>query len=150
MKRPWFCLGFVAASAAGVLFAGCATAPSGKGAAPVPGSPSPARREVGASAGKSAPASSLLRADQLAVRIESIPVGALIVVGEQVLGRAPVTAVVSATPQGFFAGTVTVRARFLATDAQHESVSVQQEFTHLDRIPASVVFGPDGARRIAR
>jgi len=133
-----------------LLVAGCATAPRGKAPAPALAPPPPARPAAVAPAAKPGPPVRAWPADQFAVRIESLPAGALIVVGEQVLGRAPVTAIVPLTPQGFFAANVTVRARFLATDPQHESVSVQQEFTPLDKVPAALVLTPEGAQRVAR
>ena len=89
-------------------------------------------------------------ADEQRVRIESQPAGALIVADGKVVGHAPLMIMVSATRYGFFPGRTTIRARFLAEDARHASQSVNAEFGVLDKVPAAVVFTPEGFSPVGR
>lgn len=88
-------------------------------------------------------------AGMIRVRIESRPAGALIVVGDKVVGHAPLAITLPVTLRGFFAEAVTIRARFLAQDAQQESVSVKELCEPVDRVPKTIMFTPTGATRVA-
>lgn len=82
--------------------------------------------------------------------IDSAPAGALIVVNEQPVGKAPLRLAVQGTAEGFFKDYLTIRARFLADSPQEVSLSVAQNFTPLDKIPAKLTFTPQGAQRQLR
>jgi hypothetical protein len=81
------------------------------------------------------------------VEISSLPVGARILVNNQPMGRAPLRLVLRVKPQGFCADYVSVKARFLAEDADHVSQTVEVQLTPLEKAPAKLVFTPEGAQR---
>lgn len=78
------------------------------------------------------------------VRIESRPNGALVVSGGRVVGHTPMVVPLPITRLGFFPGPMTVRVRFLAEDERYGSMSVSANFTVLEKVPAAVIFTPDG------
>ena len=86
----------------------------------------------------------------LKIRIESNPVGAMIVVDGKPLGRTPVDLVVDAANNGFFKEPMTIRARFVASDAASESISVDERLGPLERVPLALVFSRDGVQRVIR
>lgn len=162
--------GWVAGGAALVLFfaAGCSSVPKRVPAtaektpvAPKPAVPKPPGLTVPAPETKPTPPpvakavpppreDESVPAGMVRVRIESEPAGALIVVGDRVVGHAPLTVNLAVTSQGFFSDPVLIRARFLASDAQQESVSVKEACEPVDRVPRVIVFTPQGATRVAR
>lgn len=87
---------------------------------------------------------------KLSIRVESIPAGAMIVVDGKPVGRAPLDVSFEPGNNGFFKDPVTIRARFVATDAGGESFSVDERFGPLERIPLALVFSKDGAQRVIR
>ena len=87
------------------------------------------------------------RAGEQIVEISSMPVGARILVNNQPMGRAPLRLVLKVKPQGFCADYVSVKARFLAEDADHVSQTVEVQLTPLEKAPARLVFTPEGAQR---
>jgi outer membrane biosynthesis protein TonB len=88
--------------------------------------------------------------EHLKIRIESSPVGAMIVVDGKPLGRTPVELEVDAANNGFFKEPVTIRARFVASDSASESYSIDEELGPLERVPLALVFSRDGVQRILR
>jgi hypothetical protein len=88
-----------------------------------------------------------LEKDEIVLTIDSQPAGAIVVVNSIPIGKAPLRLKVKATPQGFFRDYVTVKARFLATSAAETSLTVENDCTPLQRIPAAILFTPRGAQR---
>jgi glucose/arabinose dehydrogenase len=84
------------------------------------------------------------------VRIVSQPEGALVLIDGRPVGRTPHELQVMASGQGFFRDPISVRVRFLADSPGSESVTVQENFTTLERVPATILFTPQGAQRVAR
>lgn len=84
------------------------------------------------------------------VRIVSQPEGAIVLVDGRPVGRTPHELQVMASGQGFFREPLAVRVRFLANSPGGESVTVQENFTTLERVPATILFTPQGAQRVAR
>ena len=84
--------------------------------------------------------------DELVVSIDSEPAGAIIVVNDIPIGKAPLRLKVKATPQGFFRDYLTVKARFLATSEAETSRTVEEDCTPLEKIPGGIMFTPQGAQ----
>jgi hypothetical protein len=84
------------------------------------------------------------------VLIESDPVGGTVVVGGVPIGRTPQRVVLPGTTRGFFRDQVSIKVRFVATDTDHTSQTVEELMTPLDKIPAKVRFTTTGAVRVAR
>lgn len=82
--------------------------------------------------------------------IESDPAGGIVVVGGVPLGRAPQRVVLPGTARGFFRDQVSIKVRFVATDTEHTSQTIEEVLTPLDKIPARVRFTVTGAIRVAR
>lgn len=127
-----------------LLLAACSTAPKGGGRlkAPAP----PAHKSTTAPS-ESAPK---LPAGEYSVLIESEPAGGIVVVGGVPLGRAPQRVVLPGTARGFFRDQVSIKVRFVATDTEHTSQTIEEVLTPLDKIPARVRFTVTGAIRVAR
>ena len=79
--------------------------------------------------------------------IDSEPSGAVIVVNDIPIGKAPLQLKVKTTLQGFFRDYMTVKARFLATSSEETSVTVEDDCTPRDKIPGKIIFTPQGAQR---
>jgi hypothetical protein len=79
--------------------------------------------------------------------IDSEPAGAIIVVNDIPIGKAPLQLKVKTSLQGFFHDYMTVKARFLATSSAETSISVEEDCTPLERIPGEIIFTPQGAQR---
>jgi hypothetical protein len=84
---------------------------------------------------------------ELIISIDSNPAGAVIVVNDIPIGKAPQRLKVKTTPQGFFRDYMTLKARFLATSAEEKSSSVEEDFTPREKIPGKILFTPQGAQR---
>ena len=84
------------------------------------------------------------------VRVESRPSGALVVSGGRVVGHAPIDVMLPISRLGFFPEPTTVRARFLAEDESYGAMSVSANFTVTERVPAAVIFTPDGYTWVPR
>ena len=147
-----------------LILAGCATAPK-----PVPPAPqilspqtapaAPAETKPSAPSPKPPPAppnpavppasisTPSLEKDESILAIDSQPAGAIVVVNGIPIGKAPLRLKVNVTPQGFFRDYVTVKARFLATNAAETSQTVEEDFTPLQKIPAEILFTSAGAHR---
>lgn len=82
--------------------------------------------------------------------VESVPSGAVIVMDGWPMGKAPLRLVMPATSQGFFRRYVEIRARFIAADQTQESHTATEEFTPRDRVPAVLLFTPEGSQRTGR
>ena len=127
-----------------LLLAACSTAPHGGERLRAPAPPS--------QKSTTAPSESVpkLPAGEYSVLIESDPVGGIVVVGGVPIGRTPQRVVLPGTARGFFRDQVSIKVRFVATDTDHTSQTVEEVMTPLDRIPASVLFRVSGAIRVAR
>ena len=66
------------------------------------------------------------------------------------VGRTPQRVVLSGTARGFSRDAVSIKVRFVATDTNHTSQTIEEQVTLLDKIPASIHFTPVGATRVAR
>jgi hypothetical protein len=88
--------------------------------------------------------------EHLRIRIESNPAGAMIVVDGRPLGRTPVDLRVDSANNGFFKAPMTIRARFVASDAASESISVDERLGPLERVPLALVFSREGVQRVIR
>ncbi|MGA3006952.1 MAG: hypothetical protein ABSE59_03575 [Opitutaceae bacterium] len=83
---------------------------------------------------------------EIVVAIESRPDGALIVVNDIPIGKAPQRLKVQTTSLGFFRDYMTVKARFLATSPDETSTTVEEDCTPLKKIPGAIFFTPQGAQ----
>lgn len=155
-----------------LLLAGCATTPPEAPVEPAPGlAPPPAPPPVSKPKPRpvpvkpaqtppvataqppvetSAPPLVPATAEKLTIRIESSPQGAMILVDGRPIGRAPIDVEVESASNGFFKAPVTIRARFVATDASTESFSIDEQLTPLERVPLALVFSHEGTQRILR
>jgi len=128
-----------------LLWAACST--PRRGDAPLR-TPAPAQ--------KSAPApvepgtKSKLAPGDYAVLIDSEPAGGIVVVNGVPVGRTPQRVVLSGTARGFSRDAVSIKVRFVATDTNHTSQTIEEQVTLLDKIPASIHFTPVGSTRVAR
>jgi hypothetical protein len=100
--------------------------------------------------GATTPAEPPLAEGEFRLQIESTPSDAMVVVNGIPVGRTPRTIELAGTKHGFFRDQVSVKVRFISTDAAHPSKTVEEMLTPLDRIPAVVKFTPAGATRVAR
>lgn len=91
-----------------------------------------------------------LSAGEYALMVESEPTGGIVVVDGVPVGRTPQRVVLTGTSHGFFRDQVSIKVRFVATDSDHTSQTVEEILTPLDKIPASVHFTPNGATRVVR
>jgi len=114
-----------------LILAGCATPP----VAPVP---APAATTVP------------LAADQVFIEITSEPAAAYLLVNNQPSGHAPLRLAVKVTPQGFLTDYLTIKARFVASDATQVSQTSVAELTPRDKAPQSLAFTPQGVQRRLR
>jgi hypothetical protein len=132
------------------FLAGCATTPSAtvKSKNP-PAKSSPSGTKANATAPK-APEEAPLAAGEYRLQIESTPSDAMVVVNGIPVGRTPRTIELAGTKHGFFRDQVSLKVRFISTDAAHPSQTVEELLTQLDKIPAVVKFTPSGATRISR
>ena len=78
------------------------------------------------------------------VRIETRPSGALVFSGGRAVGHSPMVVMLPVSRLGFFPAPTTVRVRFLAEDQRYGPLSVSANFTVLEKVPAAVIFTPDG------
>lgn len=127
-----------------LLLAACSTAPKGGERLKAPAPPS--------QKSTTAPSESALKlpAGEYSVLIESEPAGGIVVVGGVPLGRAPQRVVLPGTARGFFRDQVSIKVRFVATDTEHTSQTIEEVLTPLDKIPARVRFTVTGTIRVAR
>jgi hypothetical protein len=156
---------FVILHSSFVIFflSGCATAPKSVPAPPPNLSPqaapaavpenkprAPAPKPAAAPSAASPPAAVLtpvLPKDEFAMAIDSEPSGATIVVNGIPIGKAPLQLKVKTTLQGFFRDYLTVKARFLATNSDETSITVEDDCTPREKIPGKIMFTPQGAQR---
>lgn len=88
-----------------------------------------------------------LATGEFAILVESQPSGAMIVVNGIPVGRTPRKIILPGTSQGFSRGTVSIKARFVASSSTEQSATIEEEFTPLDRLPVSLLFTPEKAQR---
>lgn len=129
-----------------LLLAACSTAPKSGQPLRAPHPASQPEKNVLYSP-ETAPA---LKAGEYAVWVDSEPKGGIVVVDGTPVGRTPQRIVLSGTARGFFNANVSIKVRFVATDSEHTSQTVEELLTPLDKIPARVRFTSQGATRVAR
>jgi hypothetical protein len=124
-----------------LLAGGCARVPTVRapavepGAAPAASSPAPAASP---------------RSNEAAIEITSEPAGATILVNDRPSGKAPLRLAVKTTPQGFCADYLTIKARFIASDASQASQTTEADLTPREKAPRELVFTPQGVQRHLR
>lgn len=84
------------------------------------------------------------------MRIESEPSGAQIVIDGRPVAKTPCCVLVNGSHAGFFLGALSVKARFIATDSGGQSRTVEELFSRHDKIPETLRFSPEGAKRTLR
>ena len=134
------------------FLAGCGTVPGSSVKSKNPSSQGSAGAAKGGKEkeGAKTPAQPPLAEGEFRLQIESTPSDAMVVVNGIPVGRTPRTIELAGTKHGFFRDQVSVKVRFISTDATHPSKTVEEMLTPLDRIPAVVKFTPAGATRVAR
>jgi hypothetical protein len=108
--------------------------------------PAPAQK----SAPHSAESEPKLKAGEYAVWVDSDPDGGIVVVNGVPVGRAPQRVILQGSSRGFFRADVSIKMRFVATDTNHTSQTIEEQLSPLDRIPARIHFTPVGATRVLR
>lgn len=91
-----------------------------------------------------------LKAGEFAVWVDSDPEGGIVVVDGKPLGRTPQRIVLTGTARGFCHEDISIKVRFVASDSDHTSQTVEEILTPLDKIPARVRFTTQGTTRVAR
>jgi len=99
---------------------------------------------------RSEPTETKLKAGEYEVWVESEPVGGIVVVNGVPVGRAPQRVVLAGSARGFFRDDVQIKMRFVATDTDHTSQTIEELLTPLDKIPARLHFTTQGVTRILR
>lgn len=130
---------------------GCSSTPK-SGARSHSAAPQPAA-SLTAPTAKPSPTEPTLRVlpeGEYVVEVESQPSEGTVVVNGIPVGKAPCRVVLPGTTRGFFRDPVSIRVRFIAADAAHQSASVEETFGATDKIPTKVVFTPAGAQRVFR
>lgn len=174
LKKERFCLCSAQIAVAAALFsmAGC-NAPLARPAFPAAARPETESHAVGSEKGaletRQQPASDLgsipvqadrevrmestpqpespLEVGKFAIQIESLPSDAMIVVNGVPSGRTPKRILLAGTSQGFARERTSIKVRFLALQPDNQSVTVEDQLTPLDRIPAGLIFTPNGVQR---
>ena len=126
-----------------LLVAACSTPP--RSDAPLL-APAPAQK----SAPRPAAPETKLKAGEYEVWVDSDPAGGIVVVNGVPVGRAPQRVVLAGSARGFFRDDVSIKMRFVATDTDHTSQTVEEQLTPLDRIPARLHFTAAGVTRVLR
>lgn len=127
------------------LAAGCARIPTVR--APVSGptsSTAPALPSVPPATENANPST------EMAIEVTSEPAGAMILVNDRPSGRAPLRVAVKTTPQGFCTDYLTIKARFVASDASQVSQTTEADLTPREKAPRELVFTPQGVQRHLR
>jgi hypothetical protein len=124
-----------------MLVVGCARVPTVRAPAAEPAVTSTTR----------APASPISSdATEAAIDITSEPAGATILVNDRPSGKTPLRLAVKTTPQGFCADYLTIKARFIASDASQVSQTTEADLTPREKAPRELVFTPQGVKRHLR
>jgi hypothetical protein len=132
-----------------VVAAGCSTAKRVPLAETAPASPGRDEKTPPQAAPPASPISSL-PAGEYTMRVDSEPLGALVVVNGIPIGKTPQRVILPGTPRGFCREQVSLKVRFIAADAGQLSQTVEELLTPLDKIPAAVNFTPSGTSRVPR
>jgi hypothetical protein len=127
-----------------LLLAACSTAH--RGGAPLK-APSPPAQKSTTAPSETAPK---LPVGEYTVLIESDPSGAMVVVAGVPIGRTPQRIVLPGTVRGFSRDQVSIKVRFVATESDQTSQTIEEVLTPLDKIPASMRFTTYGTIRVAR
>lgn len=143
-----------------LLAAGCARVPTVRAPSPDSGpAPAAAMRPSVAPAAVNANESGTMKAsanapvnpsNEMAIEVTSEPAGAIILVNDRPSGRAPLRVAVKTTPQGFCADYLTIKARFVASDASQVSQTTEADLTPREKAPKELVFTPQGVQRHLR
>lgn len=126
------------------LFVAACTTPPRSGA-PLR-APAPAQK----SAPRPAEPGTKLKAGEYEVWVDSDPAGGTVVVNGVPVGRAPQRVVLAGSSRGFLRDDVSIKVRFVATDTNHTSQTVEEQLTPLDKIPAGLHFTVSGVTRVLR
>jgi hypothetical protein len=129
---------------ASVFFAGACTTPTQPGNALKPSAPA---QKAAPGSADSKPVNPPLEYE---VKIVSEPSGGIVVIDGVPQGKTPLRVTVAATSRGFCRDQISIKVRFVASDAQHVSHTVEEILTPLDKVPAVIHFTPTGAMRTAR
>jgi hypothetical protein len=125
------------------LFSGCSTGPGPQRA--------PKSSYTKAGSGPGVPdTTSALPDGEYTVLVESTPAGAIVVVNGIPVGKAPQRVVLPGSARGFFREQVSIKVRFIASEPNQASQTVEELMTPLDRIPAILRFTTQGATRVSR
>jgi hypothetical protein len=65
-------------------------------------------------------------------------------------GKTPCRVAIAVNTRGFLREPVSIKVRFIATDGEHDSRTVEETLTPLDKLPAELRFSFTGAQRVAR
>lgn len=120
------------------------------GCARVPTVRAPAADSAAAPAARSPVPAVSSSSAETAIDITSAPAGATILVNDRPSGKAPLRLAVKTTPQGFCADYLTIKARFIASDASEVSQTTEADLTPRDKAPRELVFTPQGVQRHLR
>ncbi|GAB1489428.1 hypothetical protein MASR2M8_18810 [Opitutaceae bacterium] len=82
-----------------------------------------------------------------AIWVESEPTGGTVVVDGVPQGKTPLRIVVPGTARGFFRSGMSIRVRFVATEAARLSATMEESFTPTDRIPSRLTYTPADVHR---
>lgn len=93
---------------------------------------------------------SLSPSSEAAIDITSEPAGAMILVNDKPSGRTPLRVAVKTTAKGFCADYLTIKARFVASDASQMSQTTEADLTPREKAPKELVFTPQGVQRHLR
>lgn len=126
-----------------LLLAACSTTPR---SSPLKAPSPPAQKSTTAPS----EAASKLPVGEYSVLIESDPTGAIVVVAGVPIGRTPQRIVLPGTVRGFSRNQVSIKVRFVATETDQTSQTVEEVLTPLDKIPVSMRFTTYGTIRVAR
>jgi hypothetical protein len=150
MKVSFVQLAQLCAFALLVIVSGCSTAKRAPMTDAAPAAGTQGQKALIKSDPPLATAAPSLPAGEYTLRVDSEPIGALVVVNGIPIGKTPQRVILPGTPRGFCREQVSLKVRFIAADAGQMSQTVEELLTPLDKIPAAVNFTPSGTSRVPR
>ena len=120
------------------------------GCARVPTVRAPVAEPAAAPTALASPPTMSSPATEAAIDITSEPAGATILVNDRPSGKTPLRLAVKTTSQGFCADYLTIKARFIASDASQVSQTTEADLTPREKAPRELVFTPQGVERHLR
>jgi hypothetical protein len=91
-----------------------------------------------------------LQPGEYALMIESDPPEATVVIDGKPCGKTPCRVIVRANTRGFLRSQVSIKVRFIATNEDQSSQTVEEVLTTFDKVPSALKFTKAGATRIVR